>query len=146
MLMVLFIGGGIAALCTLTRWYLERSGFRRENACHGLVELRPLYNKGAGFGWSWFRGRPLVAACTAAVAVLLFLARQGGGMLMRFGIGLTVGGGASNLWERIRHGRVFDYVRFPHLPGRGKRLVFNLADFFIFLGLALLLAGGHRKK
>ena len=146
MMMVIFIGAGIAALCTLTRWYLERSGFRCESFCRGLAQLRPLYNKGAGFGWSRFRGRPLAAACTAALAALLLLARQGGGTLMRLGVGLTLGGGASNLWERVRHGRVFDYVRFPHLPGRGKHLVFNLADFFIFLGLALLLAGGHRKK
>ena len=146
MLMVIFIGAGIAALCALTRWYLERSSSHCENFFRGLAQLRPLYNKGAGFGWSRFRGRPLVAACAAALAALLLLARQGGGTLMRFGIGLILGGGASNLWERVRRGRVFDYVRFPHLPGRGKHLVFNLADFFIFLGLALFLAGGHRKK
>ena len=108
--------------------------------------MRPLYNKGAGFGWSRFQGRPLAAACGALLAALLVWVRRDGGVVLRLGAGFTLGGGVSNLWERIRHGRVFDYVQFPRLPGRGKHLVFNLADFFIFLGVALLLAGGTRKK
>lgn len=145
MLTIVLISAGIAALCTLTRWYLERSLSHRRTFWHGALQMSAFYNEGAGFGWSRFRGRPLVAACTAALAVLVLLARRSS-TLMRLGIALTLGGGISNLWERIRYGRVFDYVRFPRLPGRGKHLVFNLADFSIFVGLALLLVGSWRKK
>ena len=55
------------------------------------------------------------------------------------GAGLILGGGASNLYERLRHRRVLDYVQFPRAPWRLKRYVYNLADFAIFLGGVLLL-------
>ena len=42
---------------------------------------------------------------------------------------------------RLRRGRVFDYVQFPRAPGRGKRWVFNLADFSLFAGVLALLRG-----
>lgn len=60
------------------------------------------------------------------------------------GAGLALGGGLSNLWERVRYGRVYDYVRFPKLP-RLWRYVWNLADFAIVLG-GTLLALLDRKK
>ena len=54
-----------------------------------------------------------------------------------------LGGGLSNLMERLLHGKVYDYLQFPKAPGRLKRYVYNLADFAILLGgIGLLL----RKK
>ena len=49
------------------------------------------------------------------------------------------GGGASNLFERLRHGGVLDYIRFPGLPGKLGKLVFNPADFGIFVGVLAVL-------
>jgi len=40
---------------------------------------------------------------------------------------------------------VLDYLRFPRLPGRVKRLVFNAADLAIFAGLLLMLLDGGKK-
>ena len=48
--------------------------------------------------------------------------------------GLVLGGGLSNLLERLRQGKVYDYVQFPKAPGRWSRYVYNLADFAIILG------------
>ena len=60
------------------------------------------------------------------------------------GAGLILGGGISNLLERLRLGRVYDYVQFPRAPGQLKQYVFNLADFAIILGgLCFAL---HRKR
>ena len=50
------------------------------------------------------------------------------------GVGLILGGGLSNLLERLRQGKVYDYVQFPKAPGRIKQYIFNLADFAIRLG------------
>ena len=36
--------------------------------------------------------------------------------------------------ERLRQGKVYDYVQFPKAPGRLKQYIFNLADFAILLG------------
>ena len=77
--------------------------------------------------------------------MLALLAASARGLLARLGAGLALGGGAANLYERLRHKRVLDYLRFPRLPGRGKALVFNAADFAIFAGLLLLLLGGGRR-
>ena len=51
----------------------------------------------------------------------------------------------SNLWERLRRGRVYDYLRFPKAPGPLGRYVYNLADLAIFLGAAGLLLGRRRR-
>jgi len=56
----------------------------------------------------------------------------------------VLGGGLSNLWERLRRGAVYDYVQFPKLPKIG-RYVWNLADLAILIG-GLLLALLERKK
>ena len=89
--------------------------------------------------------RPLCALTTGALALLVWTAAQPVGPAARVGGGLALGGGAANLYERLRHKRVLDYLRFPRLPGRGKALVFNAADFAIFAGLLLLLLGGGRR-
>ena len=60
------------------------------------------------------------------------------------GVGLILGGGVSNLTERLKTGKVYDYVQFPKAPGRLKQYVYNLADFAIFLGGMLLVL--RRKK
>ena len=59
--------------------------------------------------------------------------------------GLILGGGLSNLWERLRHGWVYDYLRFPKAPGPLGRYVYNLADLVLFLGAAGLLLGRRRR-
>ena len=61
------------------------------------------------------------------------------------GAGLLLGGGLSNLWERLRHGRVLDYLRVPKAPGMLKRYTYNLADLAIFLGAALLVLRRRRR-
>ena len=61
------------------------------------------------------------------------------------GAGLLLGGGLSNLYERLRHGKVYDYLRFPKAPGFIKDYVYNLADFAIFIG-AILLVFCRKKR
>ena len=60
--------------------------------------------------------------------------------------GILLGGGASNLAERLRWGSVRDYVRFPKVPGPLGRYVYNLADGAVALGAAVLLAKRQRRE
>ena len=62
------------------------------------------------------------------------------------GAGLLLGGGLSNLWERIRHGRVLDYLRFPKAPGPLKKYTYNLADLAIFAGALGLVLSAFRRR
>ncbi|MDO4732426.1 MAG: signal peptidase II [Bacillota bacterium] len=54
---------------------------------------------------------------------------------------LLYSGGLSNLLDRFIRGYVLDYFSFPKCRWkRLRRIVFNLADMAIFLGIALLIA------
>ena len=55
------------------------------------------------------------------------------------GLALILGGGLSNLMDRIRKGTVTDYIRFVKCPvKRIQKLVFNISDFCILIGGILL--------
>ena len=111
--------------CTAARWYLNRSSRRDSEYAGGQVKLRSLWNEGAAFGLPIRPG-----ALLAASAATLWTQRKRSPV----GVGLILGGGLSNLLERLRQGKVYDYVQFPKAPGRIKQYIFNLADFAILLG------------
>ena len=56
----------------------------------------------------------------------------------RIGFALITAGGLSNLYDRLKRGYVVDYfsIRCKYL----EKVVFNLGDFFIFAGSALIAA------
>jgi len=124
--------------CTAARWYLDRSSRREAEYLGGRVRLKAMWNEGAAFGL------PLPAEAlppaSAAVLGLLWVSWK----RRPLGTGLILGGGLSNLCERVRHGRVYDYIQFPHAPGPLRRYVFNLADLAILSGSVLLLRRRNR--
>lgn len=125
--------------CTLARWYLERPGRRERSALGGRIKLTALWNRGAAFGLPLGREALMVLSALVLGVTVLFRRRS------PFGAGLVLGGGLSNLWERLRYGKVLDYLRFPAAPGKLKKYVYNLADLSLFLG-AFLLALFPREK
>ncbi|QUO39374.1 signal peptidase II [Dysosmobacter sp.] len=125
--------------CTLARWYLERPGRRERSALGGRIKLTALWNRGAAFGLPLGREALMVLSALVLGVTVLFRRRS------PFGAGLVLGGGLSNLWERLRYGKVLDYLRFPAAPGKLKKYVYNLADLALFLG-ALWLALFPREK
>lgn len=128
-----FIAAAVFAAAALVRWFLDRSSRADTTHLGGLVELTAVWNHGAAFALPICR--TLVRVFSAAALLFAWVQRK----RSPAGAGLVLGGGAANLYERLRHGRVYDYVRFPTAAGGGKRYVFNFADFSIFLGAALLL-------
>ena len=121
--------------CTAAQWYLNRSSRRDSEYAGGQVKLRSLWNEGAAFGLD-IRFDMVVAASFAALGALWTQRKRS-----PVGVGLILGGGLSNLLERLRQGKVYDYVQFPKAPGRIKQYIFNLADFAIFLSAILVAAG-----
>ena len=122
----------IAALtlgsCVAARWYLDRPGRREKEYAGDRVRLKALWNEGAAF--SLPIGRNVVAAASTVLLGVLWAKRKEHPV----STGLVLGGGLSNLLERLRQGKVYDYVQFPKAPGRWSRYVYNLADFAIMLG------------
>lgn len=140
MILTVCIAAVTASACGAARWYLNRTSRRETEYGRGRVRLTALWNGGGAFGLP-IKRKTLTALSAAGLALVPALARR-----CCLGAGLILGGGLSNLWERLRHGRVYDYVRFPKAPGKLKQYVFNLADFAIFLGAALVLLGHGRKR
>ena len=137
MIVTAIAAGAALSLCALVRRGLE-AGKGPASLLGGRVLVRRLYNRGSGFGLVPRDARQVVPLSLAALWALL---RWGGS---RLGTGLLLGGGLSNLYERVRRGRVLDYLRFPRAPGVLKKYTYNLADLFILLGAVLLLL--RRRK
>jgi len=130
----------VFSACTAARHRLCRPGRRKTLHCRGHVQMTSLWNSGAAFGLP-LRREVVAAGSLAVLPAILGQRRQSPA-----GAGLVLGGGLSNLWERLRHGQVYDYLRFPKAPGPLGRYVFNLADLAIALGAAGMLLGKGRKK
>ena len=118
--------------------------------CKGHIVLRKCHNRGvAGGGF---------ADSTKKVEILTFFLLSGlwarlGALAGRrkckakkLGLALTIGGGMSNWYDRHKRGYVTDYISFRFGPEKFRRLVFNVSDFCIFFGLALLTAISCRES
>lgn len=136
--MTLLIAFVVFAACGALRLYLQRRSHGTRDFRRGRVRLTALWNDGAAFGLPI--RRQAVALLSILILPLVWVFRKRNPI----GAGLALGGGLSNLYERLRYGRVYDYVRFPKLPKLG-RYVWDLADLAILLG-GLLLALCDRKR
>ena len=62
---------------------------------------------------------------------------------IEFTIAMLAGGGLSNLYDRYTKHHVVDYVRFQTGPKWFRRIIFNVSDFFIFIGAVLAVIGSE---
>ena len=121
----------------------------KREICHRKIVIRKYHNKGAALNLMEKSPRLLRTICGGMILMfgiiwyLLLRKKQNPGIL--FGISLILGGGASNLYDRIVRGYVVDYFSFCTPWERLNRIVFNLSDMFIFLGSILIVVFGSRK-
>jgi signal peptidase II len=102
----------------------------------GPLSLHHVQNSGIAFGL--FSSATAVVTVVTAVAVvwmLVYFARSGSRHpVLPAALGLLIGGSLSNLVDRIRLHHVTDFIDLKWWPA------FNLADSFIVVGVAILLA------
>ena len=115
-----------AAACAMVRHQVEKPGFGEKR--WGRVCLRPMWNQRGAFGLP-VAGRTLAVPSLLALG-LVWCCRHNAPV----SAGLVLGGGGSNLLERLRRGMVCDYLRVQKGPGFLGRYVYNLADLAIFTG------------
>ncbi|MCI8896109.1 MAG: signal peptidase II [Lachnospiraceae bacterium] len=109
----------------------------------GRIILRKYYNEGIVFDrlQRWPRlvkllcGVMMILLCGMWATALRRRDNRG----LKLGLSLVIGGGASNLWDRLTKNHVVDYFsirsRFPRI----RRIIFNISDWFIFLGSICML-------
>jgi signal peptidase II len=102
----------------------------------GPLSIHHLQNSGIAFGLFASATAIVIALTTIAVGwMLVFFARSGARHpILPAALGLVIGGSVSNLADRVRLGHVTDFLDLRYWPA------FNLADSFIVIGVAILLA------
>ena len=112
----------------------------------GILNLRPVENRGIAFSMLSGKGLGLVLFTAALIAGLVawLVAHPDAPTLLRTGLWLIAGGGLGNLYDRLAMGSVSDFIElaFMHFA------VFNVADVCICVGAGLVLLGsltGDRK-
>jgi len=107
----------------------------------GLIKLHRNHND--GFPMGVLRSRPdlvrnvPLAVLSAIAGIFAWNYPKKGHLAEKIGASLVLGGGLSNLYDRMKRGYVVDYfsIQFKKL----KTVVMNLGDVCIFLGSGLLL-------
>lgn len=116
-----------------------------KNMLKGAVILTKHHNRGAAFNTG--EKRPEIIKCISviltAAAAALFVCSFGlaGKKMMKWGLSLLLGGAFSNTYDRLKRGYVVDYFRFNVPVKKVSNLIFNVSDFCIMLGAALVVLG-----
>ena len=100
----------------------------------GLLRLTHGTNSGSAFGLFPDQTAILTVASIVAIGFLFYIYKTYAltSLLLRFAVGLQLGGAFGNLIDRLRNGVVVDFIDFGWWP------VFNIADSSIVVGITIL--------
>ena len=104
---------------------------------NGIFHWKYIQNKGAAFGMLADRREVFLIISTVAIiamAIYLIITRCDR-LFWMIGIGMLVGGGIGNMIDRISLGYVVDFIYVALIDFA----VFNIADCFVCIGVAILM-------
>jgi len=139
----------VAALDQLTKqWVLDSLIPGQVIPVTGFFDLVLLFNPGAAFsfladhgGWQrWFFTGLAVLICGWLLALMH---RHREERLLPGAFALIIGGAVGNVYDRLIHGAVVDFLHFHYAAYSWP--AFNLADAAITLGVVLMLWGQFRS-
>ncbi len=113
-----------------------------KKALHDTIILTKYHNRGAALN-IWEKRPKIVktmSVALTAMAAALFLCSFGvaGRGVLKTGLSLLLGGAFSNTYDRLKRGYVVDYFRLNVPVKRIRNLIFNVSDFCIIAGAALV--------
>ena len=133
----------LAALADrLTKVLVARLGPRGGALIPGIINLRPVENRGIAFSMLSGQGLALALFTAALIAGLVawLVSHPDAPGLLRTGLWLIAGGGLGNLYDRLTTGGVSDFIELAFV----RFAVFNVADICICVGAGLVLLGSLR--
>lgn len=102
-----------------------------------LLKIKHVTNSGAAFGILQDQTTFLIIMAVVGLAAIYLYYRNPpfDHWLGAAAVGMMLGGAAGNLIDRVRAGRVTDFIKPEHYPA------FNIADSSIFIGVSIVLLG-----
>ena len=143
----IIITAAVFILDFFVKKYIDKHYKIKEKHPHlgGKVCIQKFYNRGATLNLLAKHPKIMTAVHSAVmlfVAVLFYFSmRISGKPLTKTGLAMLAGGGLSNLYDRYTKHHVIDYVRFGFGPKWFQQVIFNVSDFFIFIGAVLATVG-----
>jgi signal peptidase II len=140
----LWLSGGVVALDQAGKFLASRL-----LVLHDPVPVLPLFNltlahnTGAAFSFlrgagGWQRWLFSILAVAVSVAIVFWIRRlPATARWTAAALALVLGGALGNLWDRLAHGYVVDFIDLYYGPWHFP--TFNLADSAISVGAAMLL-------
>lgn len=139
---------GIAGIFGGDQWIKEKIEKTRKTnestpVLGGRIVITSHHNKGAALNFLEKKPKIILGAACITFGYVIILLKQvlseEGNPLVKFGISLIAGGGLSNIYDRLKRGYVVDYFIINY--GKLKKVIFNLADIFIFAGGFFMIVG-----
>ena len=114
------------------------------------IILEKYYNDGAAMGFLAKKPGLMKGIHTVMIVIMgiffYILLRTSGKELAKTGMALLFGGGMNNLYDRYAKGHVVDYFRINMGPKRLRRIIFNVSDFCVFIGVLLAAVGAGQSS
>lgn len=126
----------IFAVDFFIKQYIEKNKTigKSEKILKDRIILTKYHNKGAFLNLMEKRRDMLLmisGVMIGGIAILMaIIFPQKGKNILKTGLALLAGGAASNVYDRLKRGYVVDYFSFSFY----QKVVFNISDFFIFIG------------
>ena len=115
---------------------------------NGKIILKKYHNKGAALNLFEQHQKGLIIGTALLIGALFCyfqsLIKSHGQYQKKLGLSLLIGGALSNIWDRISRKYVVDYFSFSWKKIR--HIVFNIADFCIFLGSILFALSSLKEQ
>ncbi|TPW17117.1 MAG: signal peptidase II [Halothiobacillaceae bacterium] len=115
-----------------------------------FFNLTLAHNEGAAFNFlsdagGWQRWFFVILATAVSLALLIWLSRMAAtARWSSISLTLILGGAVGNLWDRIQHGYVVDFIQLYY--DQWYYPTFNIADSAIFVGAVMLLLESLRGE
>ena len=125
--------------------YIEKNfkEHQTKDICNDKIQLKKVYNEGAMLNTLDHKPEFVAGLSTGITAMLIIgyigLLAKEGYHLVKIALGLVIGGGVSNVYDRLKRKKVVDYFSFKVKNEKLRNTVFNLADIFVFIGGAIFI-------
>lgn len=128
--------------------YIVKNKNEGDKECIVEDELYIQYTKNKGAIYSTFEDKSKIVCGISSVLVVIvgiiygFTLSKRGKFLSKLGLSMLMAGGLSNVYDRIKRKYVVDYLYWKRI----KKIIFNMADAFIFIGSIIYLIGEILRK